>query len=399
MRKIPVQLMKEVVSNYFVYAGTWYIVASDDITINVDINNDGSVDSLVNVSKLNRGQISVSSGFARVYSDKPFYLYNSYTVVGPSETDFNIPWSEVEKLVITEDNTTVKADITNDGIYDWSQMYNKDVYVNINFDEGTRIHSDKPIVVFTSSWHNIPFYVPPSNMVGSDLWSKSSGTYAYISGMYDNTTYYLDRVLDNDLNPDYTYTIDYGETKSLPSSGKVHIWGDKPFIETYRDPYHDGSCYEYYGYYYSIYPYSSISSTTYNLHKYLGANEITPIKAGIFNPFANTSIYNVSITVPFPDSFSMPLGTSIELNAKKRYLRNDTMIENEIITLTPSHIAGNYVFTVSNNDSQLFNSLDSMQYYDMEYQLITPSITGEYKFDSVSVEYTAKTWNLPEVSN
>ncbi len=379
-------------SSYFVPAGIWYVVASGDIVINIDINNDGSLDNSTNVSKLKRGEINVPTNFSRIYSDKPFYLYDSYTIVGPSGTDFNIQWNTIKKLVVTEDNTTVEADINNDAINDWQSVYNKGVYTNLNFDYGVRIHSNRPIVVFTQLSSDISAYSTPSNRTGSDVWSKfTDDTYAYIIGIYDNTTYYLDKVAENDVNPDYNYTINHGEKKSLPNVGKTHVWGNKPFIQLYNMDIAQ--------YYisYNIYPYSTISATQNPTQIYIGANELITMDIRAFNPFANTTINNVTLTASFPDSFSMPDG-NVTLNIEKRYLRNDTLIASDTLTLTPSNASGNYIFAMSNADSAIFDSLDSMQYYDINYQIVTPYATGNYEFAPVQLGYSAETWNLPEVT-
>jgi len=387
-----------VVPDYYVYDGTWYAVASEDIMVNVDINNNDSVDNTVSISKLTRGSINIPSDkIARIYSDRPFYLYNVDSIVGPAGTDFNIAWSKIEKIVVTEDNTTVKADTNNNGIYDWFQSYNKGITSSLDFGEGSRIHSDKPIVVFSSytcSSDNRKgtSYAPPSNTLGSDLWSKTSDQQEDITGMYDNTTCYLDNVTENDLNPDYTFTINSNETKSPPISSKTHIWADKPLMETYLYYHHPHpqihNCYIY-----NPYPYSSISATQHSSQVYLGANELTTMQIRVFNPFANTSIYNVSSTVSFPENFSMPSNTT---TIKKLFLRNDILIEETSITVNPSKIGANYVFTVSN--STILNSLEPMQYYQIEYSLVTPSAIGDYKFEPLQLSYLAETWNLPSAS-
>ncbi len=372
-------------NNYYVYEGSWYLVVPEDTTINVDVDNNGSIDNSLNISKRTRETIAIPAGhFARVYSDLPFYLYNSHTVACPDGVDFYIPWESVN-IIITKNSTNILVDINNDGHYDQNLTYNAGVYGTFTFNRGAHIHTNKSITVFISK--GITMCVPPSTHIGSDLWSKTDGTYSYITGLFENTTYHLDEVIENDLNPEYNYSINANTQNSLPGSGRVHIWGDKPLMETYY--YY---CCDYRG----IAPYTSISSTTYSIQKYLGANELTTMQVRIFNPFANTSISNVNATISFPDDFSIPLGTTIEVNIEKRYIRNDTVIGTDTVTVTPANIGSNYEFTISNTDTNLFNNLDSMQYYDIEYQIKTPAVIGSYTFDPVEVNYDAETWNMPE---
>jgi hypothetical protein len=119
------------------------------------------------------------------------------------------------------------------------------------------------------------------------------------------------------------------------------------------------------------------------------------MQVNVFNPFANDDAVNLTVTISFPDSFSMTDG-NVTLNVEKRYLRNDTVISSDTLTMTPVNTGSKYVFTVSNADSSLFDSLDAMQYVDIKYRIITPSTIGTYDFDPVNVEYLSETWNMPQ---
>ncbi len=385
-------------SSYYVYGGAWYAVVPENAVINVDNNDDGTVDSSINATSMTLNSVSVSN-FARVFSDKSFYLYY-YTFAAQGGTDFYLPWATVRRIIVTQNNTEVKVDTNNDGFYDGGTVtWNKgDItsFSGLTFKEGAHMRSDKPIVVYLYHGSNSDSYtypLQPSDKIGNDMWSIGSGSYYYITGLFnnltsmaDNTTYYVDRATENDLIPNSADTVNSNQYKSLPDLGMVHIWANMPFMESYYNNYY------YYGYYYYYYlfPYSTISATQYGTQKYLGANEITTIQLRVFNPFANTTALNVSLTARFPSNFSMPDGNNVTLNIERRYLRNDTLIETSDVVLTPSLSGGNYVFNLS------LDFLDPMQYYNIGYELVTPSDVGSFRFDPVALDFEAETWNMPQ---
>ena len=389
-------------TSYYVYGGTWYVVVPENTTINVDNNDDGIIDSSINATPLTRNSISASN-FARVFADKPFYLYCSYTLATQSGTDFYLPWNKIYRLIVTENNTLLKVDIDNDGHYDEEHTLNKGVVTNFagfTFNHGAHIWTDKPVAIFSGrywgGWGHYywtPYRVLPSNMIGNDMWSPGSGSYYYITGffkedtgLYSNTTYYIDKVTDNDLVPDATDVVNANQYKSLPSLGMIHIWGNMPFYESYRC----GSNI------YGTIPYSSITATTHGTQKVLGANESTEIYVRVFNPFATTTANNLSITVPIPKNFSLHDGSSLTLNIEKRFLRNDTVIANDTIVVSPTNTGENFVFTITKTNTSLLSSLEPMTYYDIRYQVITPPEYGSYRFEPVSLSFDAETWNMPQ---
>ena len=377
-------------TSYYVYGGTWYVVVPENTTINVDNNDDGIIDSSINATPLTRNSISASN-FARVFADKPFYLYCSSTLATQSGTDFYLPWTEINRLIVTENNTLLKIDIDNDGHYDEEHTLNKGVVTNFagfTFNHGAHIWTDKPVAIFSRYWNT--YRVLPSNMIGNDMWSPGSGSDYYITGffkedtgLYSNTTYYIDKVTDNDLIPDATGVVNANQYKSLPSLGMIHTWGNMPFIESY---YHN----------YGTIPYSSITSTTYGTQKVLGANESTEIYVRVFNPFATTTANNLSITVPIPKNFSLHDGNNLTLNIEKRFLRNDTVIANDTIVVSPTNTGENFVFTITKTNTSLLSSLEPMTYYDIRYQVVTPPRYGSYRFEPVSLSFDAETWNMPQ---
>ena len=365
---------------------TYYVVSPENIKVYVDLNNTG-VDVLeVNVSKLQRSEIKVrDNDMVRIHSDKPFYLYNKYTAVGPEGQDFYTITSRVEKLVITQDNTVVQVDSNNDGNYDNTTTYNKGVYGYFDINNGAHIHANKSIVVF----YNWYFYAPRQDETGSDMWHRRNPQARYVSqiGVFDNTSCSLDDVRGNDLTAEYTTSLTNGQEKTFQDIGinyantdPYHIWCNQPSAEV-------GNNGE------NILAYSTIGLIQYSKQKYLGANELTTMEVRLFNPFADTNITNVSFSVPFPNSFAL---ASNQVTIEKRWLRNDTLIENDTITVSATTSGSNKVFGLNEGDSTLLSLLDPMQYYIVNYQLTTPSVLGTYTFDPVNFGYDAETWNMPE---
>ncbi len=391
-------------TSYYVYGGTWYAVVPENTTIHIDNNNDGTIDSTINATPLTRNSISASN-FARVFADKPFYLYYAHTLATSGGTDFYLSRSNIHKLIVTEDNTLFKIDKDNDGHYDEERTLNKGVvtdFTGYTFDYGTHIWTDKPVAVY-SAYGGMIYYVLPSNMVGNDMWSPGSDASYYITGLfkedtglYSNTTYYMDKVTDNDLVPDATGVVNANQCKSLSTSlGMVHIWGTMPFYESFLYSRHYSYPSRWY-YWYHIIPYSSITATAYGTQKVLGANEPTEIYARVFNPFATTTANNLSITVPIPKNFSLLDGNNLTLNTEKRFLRNDTVIANDTIVVSPTNTGENFVFTITQANVPLLSSLEPMTYYDLRYQVVTPSEYGSYRFEPVSLNFDAETWNMPQ---
>lgn len=388
----PIPPISSLRSSYYAYGGTWYAIAQENLSIYVDNNDDGTIDTTIDATPLKRNSIPVSN-FAKVFANKPFYLYNEYVFAAQTGTDFYLPRSTVRKIIVTQNNTEVKVDKDNDGHYDGGTVtWNKGAiteFSGLTFTNGAHIRSDKPIAIYLYFYSNDDRYaypIEPSDMLGNDMWSYNSGIGWQITGFFNNatgiasnTTYYIDRVIENDLIPNSVDTVNSNQVKELPNLGYIHTWANMPFIE-----YYDYSSYHY------VLPYSSITATQYGTQKYLGANELTTIRIGIFNPFANTTIADVNVTASFPENFSIPIGDDITLNIEKRYLRNDIVIESSTVIVTPSLENGDYVFRIS------LNTLEPMRYYNIEYQIVTPSEVGSFHFNPVKLDYEAETWNMPQ---
>ncbi|CEG13698.1 exported hypothetical protein [groundwater metagenome] len=388
-------------SEYYAYGETWYAIVEENTTIYVDDNYDGTIDRNISAVPFTANSVAVNN-FGRVFSDKPFYFWTSDNTGAQKGTDFYLPWNGMWRILVLENNTEIKIDKNNDGFYDGGTVtWNKGVvsdFTGLSFADGAHLRFSKPVVVFliNCQYYCCSYYsLPSSSMLGNDFWSLWSGddSWYQLTGFFNNatgiaanTTYYADKVIENDLISNYNGTLISNQVTNTPVLGWIHIWGNMPFGCVYRYPY----CYVY------TIPQSSITSTTYGTQKYLGANEITEIYVRVFNPFANTTISNVNITVKIPSNFSLPNGNNLTLNIKKLYLRNDTVIENDTLVVTPTNTGSNYEFTITSVETSLLNSLDVMKYIDIRYQVVTPSEYGQYKFEPVHVDYTAETWNMPQ---
>lgn len=358
-------------------------------TIYADYMN-GTVTS-INVSHLSRGIVQgpIHCGNyqpmpMRIYSNREFYLYDGNGVIGPAGNDFYLPWQNIQKLVIIKNDTEVRIDKNNDMNYDMTIINDSGIYGSFSLAHGSHIHSNNPIAVFTD-WG---YYALPSNMTGNDIWSRDLSGWNYcwgswqncyniynnILGLFESTNLNFDRIKENDLSPDFNFTINQNEYRTINSKikegSRFHIYADKPFIEISDN--NNG-----------VFPYSSISATQQSRQKYLGANEVTTIEVRIFNPFANTIIHNLTATIRFPHLFFW-LNESVVI--EKRYIMNDAIVENSTFVVTPA----DYQFSMN------LSILESMQYYDIEYQLRTPLQIGSFEFEPVTISYEADTWNMPQ---
>jgi hypothetical protein len=410
----PVQNLND--TYYWAYqnAQTLYAVVpqkeGENSIIHIDMDVDGTEDLNITVGHLERSSIDLPAQstitLVKIWSDRPFYLYDSFTLAVPAGTDFYNPVSNA-KILIVEDNTEIKIDQNNDGSYDNTSIYNKGYYYPaVPIQYGSTIHANRSIVVWDIDYG---YQVPPQTMIGSDLWSIWSSKYRWGSypNYYHSVQYYnfLTSIYDsnikfdlvnsgNDLDPEYQNSMIHNQQYRMYSLApeywvntyyynSYHIWANKPFIEICTSNVRN------------FYPYSVISATTYSRQNLLDTDEIAPMEVRIFNPFANTSITNISIIIPYPDSFTTQNG-NVNFDIQKRWLMNDTKIQNVTLTLVPQHIGNNYVTTLSNIDATIFNDLGSMQYYNINYEIITPSSFNNYIFEAVTISYEAPTWRLEQ---
>lgn len=398
-----VPTITNLVSDYYVYSGTWYIVAPSNINVYIDNTINGSIDTTTPVSPLVRESFTVTD-FARVYSNESFYLYNKYAVVCPSSYDFFL-WNEnITKLIVTEDNTTVKVDHNNDGFYDDFHFFDRGVFSLSEQEIGAHVNSDKPINIvqrnfftnsnftvttFSDSYSDSMSYVMPGTMLGSDYYGieTTSSHKNAIIGSFSNTTYHLDRLVENDLQINATDSVGPNQVKQVVSvSNYSHIWANKPF-----SLYRWSTTYSFY----PNLPAAYIFATTSHTPNELGLNTTATMHIRVFNPTADTNITNVSVGVTFPDTFSLSGGTTVDVTVKKYFLRNDTLIETKTEAITPTSSDGNYTFTLNSTSfSDIFDYLDVLRYYQISYQIRTPTTAGNYNSPPAEVKYNASTWKI-----
>jgi len=441
-------------SNYFIYPGTWYIVVPENADIHIDTYMNGTIDKNISASVMKRESITISN-HSRIYSNKTFYLYSNHAVPCPSGNDFYLWNEDITKLIITQDNTTVEIDNNNDGVYDVRNNYDTGIYTPEKQKIGAHVHSNKPINIVQRNYftnNNFTFelvrfhnkliakgdsmsYLPPSTMMGSDYYginetnssvdksgaSSTNDRYVFhdyqkgfITGSFSNTSYYQDKLVENDLWSDANDSIGANQVEQMPNlSNYTHIWGSKPFSlfqmkvyrkyawaygtngTTYMNNYYRQDWSHKYAFYSNL-PAAYIYATTSHTPNELGLNTTATMKVRIFNPTADTNITNVSVTVKFPDSFSLTNGTKLDVTVKKYFLRNDTFITSDTKTITPAKSGGNYTFILNSTTfSDIFDYMDIYRYYLISYRIRTPTTAGNYDVSPVQVEYDASTWSLP----
>ncbi|MBU0628026.1 MAG: hypothetical protein KKC75_02465 [Nanoarchaeota archaeon] len=394
------------------YDGKWYVVAPKETTIYVDQNITGNVSQAFNVSP---GELKAFSAdpYSRVYSNKPFLVFNRFTIGGIKSRDFYTPWDHVQILVI-ENATEIKVDINNDGVSDEAYNLSKGLR-GYSLAYGARITSNKDIAMFSryetyeglvkACGGNMDFclfvvYAAvntfPCN-IGSDMWGDGgsyydthiyyvTGIYNQFSGLYPNTSYFVDNQQENDLLPEYNRTIASNTIDALSGIGKVHIWSDMPLLYSYKyDMDSSATTLRYL----MSYPYSQIYSTSWPSNKIMGTNELTQMNVRVFNPFATTTINDLEIKIKVPDEFTANPSTSFLI--RKQSLVNDNNISSDIISEDPQHIGDYYEFTLTNSDSSVIGTLSPLEYLNIYYNVITPASYGTYDFPT-EITYTAPTW-------
>jgi len=393
----PIEALEK---EYYISAGTWYFSSPENTTVYIDENVDGSIDGEINITFK---QISYSiSSISKIYADKPFCIYNSHppTFIGSVGKDFYTPASKV-KLVVIYNSTTISFDYNNDGVYDEEFTKDKEVY-DFSCNAGAHINADKQILAYfiCPSYTSDYYYLPPSDMMGNDIYVPSSHYYYYMKhhviGCFSNTTVYGDN-FHHDLIPEWNHTMDANEDWQT-SLSLLHIWGNKPFL-AYQH-YYDGGCSPIGGCAYSIehyptMPYSYIHAIVLHEPNEIGVNDDVNMEIRVFNTFDETYVNNVSVGVSIDDAFSLSGGSYLTMDVEKRWLRNDTVVSSSHFNVYPSHIGNEYTFTLSKSNSNIFSCLEPMEYYSIKYTIISPSIPMICKFKPVQLEYDASTWILP----
>ena len=381
-------------NEYFIYKDSHQLIVPETTTIYIDEENDGTIETEITVLPLTRKSFSLTNSWARVYSDKPFYLFRfgnniGASVVGPSGFDYYIPHNGyIKYLIIPETGTKVQVDNNNDGNYDETIQEGKGLHGPYDYASGAHLNSNKPITIFYSltGENQRVTYLIPSNMMGSDMWGDISDR-RYITGLYSNTSFFVDKASENDLNPNFQSKIGANQLSTpFPNyDTNCHTWGTKPFYIDFIDGQTS----------ISSQAYSYILSTTSHEPNELGLNETVKMNVRVFNPFATTEINNVSVTVKIDDNFKLSGGNTVEVTIKKLHLDTDIEKDTEMITITPTHENDLYTFTLSKDNSTLFESLNFFEYYDIDYEIITPTKAKNYAFQPIEVSYDASTWDLP----
>jgi len=396
----PVETLK---NEYYLPANTWLLSSPENTTVFVDYHNDGSIDNEIIVSILSKS-VTTTSYNSRIFSSKPFCVYHQdwRTFVGISSNDFYTLYQDI-RLYILENNTEIKFDYNNDGIYD--EYYNKNrSSMSITCSNGTHIHSDKNILIFyrpllgPSGSNNFYYYLMPSTMMGNDMFIPSGKRFSpKATSCFSNTTIYFDSITSNDLCPESEITVDSNQITVL--SSYTHFWSTKPFLAFSHYQYYASGSYggywsRKYSGHYGIMPNSYIHAIQLHEPNEIGVNDNIEMEIRVFNTFAETYVNNVTVTASIDDDFSISDGDHLTIDISKKWLQNDTLIDTANFDVYLSHIDNQYVFTVSKSNDSIFNCLEPMKYYSIDYTIQAPSIPVICKFEPVTLEYDASTWIL-----
>ncbi len=396
----PINVLK---NEYYIPQGTWYFASQQPQTIFIDENFNDLIDSQINID-INGGTFLVNN-YSRVFSDKVFYCYNKNSFIGPPGTDFYNINEDVEMILIIEDNTDINIDLNNDGNFDESLNLDVGEYGPYTWTSGCHINSTKPILIFNDiNWYGncqqTGIYIPPSHMMGSDkylhVFLGSLSRYRTHIGSFSNNTLYAEGVTNNLGIPEWNQSLGANEKIDIEWSPQtIHIWGTKPF-EGYFGDYWNAPSYHYTDTYRYYYPFPSSYISSINLHfpEEIELDTFIEMKIRVFNPLAITELNNIGLTIRIDDNFTIPSGDIIDINIEKRYLKNDTLIYNDLFQKSVTNQDNLKIIQILPVDSDILLSLDSLQYYEITYQILSPSTPELYNFPPVTIGYSTSTWVL-----
>lgn len=151
-------------------------------------------------------------------------------------------WTHIESLY---DNTTIKIDRDNDGVWDEYFVLNKGIRKERGLPPSAHIQSTKPILVWTKehAGYNYHYdigttFIPPASELGKDYfipclsptdsYIKSFNVFVIVVPIYSNTNIQIDK--DNDGWFEKSINLGPGQTyfETMNNGGKIH--SDKPVM-------------------------------------------------------------------------------------------------------------------------------------------------------------------------
>lgn len=376
-------------TTYHIYPGTWTIVTNTPTQISV-LNTITLSEQIIQIDSPTQVTASHSS---IITSPTPILVYAQNTIASNPSTDF-IATDTQTQLYIIQENTTVQIDINADGAYDQTTEYTTGQHT-IQTLPGSLIHCSN----ICSMYNRYTISNTYERIVALESFSKSSnehiGTSAdeLITSFNQNTSVIL-----------YNHT-DYSviESKSVESNKVTPITAigarivtDKPSIfiqstsrQTISKPC--PSCYSQYYYTQKILPASakpSISMHSMINEKYTKLNQNVEMSHIIANTYKETTATHLELELTLQSAFSV---TSTQLHVIKRSLVTDTIIDEEMLSVSQSLLS---TTPLNENNVAMFNELGPQEYITITYSITSPSTAGYYETSTQQLRYTAPVWSL-----
>ncbi|MFH0859763.1 MAG: hypothetical protein V1921_01030 [Candidatus Altiarchaeota archaeon] len=356
---------------YILSPGDWKAISDKSMTLTLDLENRNSIHGSVRLERLGESVFTVPEGkFMKVNGGHRFLVYSDM-IMGPPGKEFNIPSDYVKNFIVPEDRTTISVDLDNDGVFDWNQTFNAGITGGYTFSAGARIASDKNIVVLGRLGFADVQYIPPSNMTGDDIWSKSKSDSTIVNPM--KVKVYLDAMQENDLWPEQIFENE--SVIELPYLGRHHIWSDSRIMEAYSDN--------------SLFPYSQVSSVDYPVQNRQGASEIVPIQFRIMNPYGNRTVENITFEYSLPAGFTLHEEKTFTIRVEKRRLRDDAILDRTDVKVAPIKARSYIQFRMDQKSAAILDKLEPMAYVSLEFTAVTPNKEGDYSQNPPVVGYAA----------
>lgn len=378
-------------SEYLIWGGRWNILSDGASEVYVDEGIDGTIDKTVN----NSGAFVDVAGFARIYSDKPFFAYSDEGFAGVVSKDFYL--NEDGLFVIAkEDGTILKIDYNNDGIPDNSSVLGKGGHY-FDAEKGARVTADKPVAAFgyfkdTYRWMSDTYFsLPTSDSVANEFSVAAKNDFS--EGV--NKGYYLVGLFNGVSAPGQDLGVElYGDDDELLYEIGSLATGETAHVNDGGYAGHSGApVLDRYYYYYPRAPYvrdyvghtiayKKIYLTAMPKSKFITPGSYATFNVRVFNPFKNVSAGDVSVKFRY-NGLSMQ-GVA---NYRKASLADDTTIESSSKAVYKGSDESGYYFIFDYG-----GTLEAETYLDIDFVLLMPNATGRLTLAPAELTYTAETW-------
>ncbi|MBR9675563.1 hypothetical protein GOV05_00985 [Candidatus Woesearchaeota archaeon] len=366
----------------------WKIISPNSYINILDRKGELIEENVTDTTTINT--LSDSGGVWYVNSTNPVIASSKFGLSSQAGKDFIKVMGGKTRLGVVFDETTVRFDINNDGVFDEENTLGKGVH-DFTLLVGSRITSNKKIGVFEyQDPGSITDFSPalPTNSINNELFVTIHNPNTYISGLFgdnltslENTTYVL---VDEAQNIQLHQEVSPNTANIIPKefSNTLRVLGDKP-ISAYNTKNSKGLIFQ--RPYQTIEPYM----TSFSKKKSIALNDSVLINVRVLNP-SSYDIRSVKVDVLFLSTLLG--GEEIEyFLSVKKLLDEEVVISTQRKSVVPIILNSNIKsFSVS------FDVIRSGEYVDIDYYLISPDYQGRFVLPSSALSFTSEVWSIEE---